>query len=280
MIINNENLFLIAIGIIWIIGAVIQDLKRREVDNIWNFSLIGIALAYRLAFSIYSSNYWYFLNGILGFVIFLILGNFFYYSRVFAGGDAKLLIALGTIIPLSYNWIINLKIFGYFTLLFLPGGSIYVFVFSLLLVFFNFRNFKKEFVKQVKNNKNFFIVGIAFFIIWIIFSFFIGFRISLFGLVFLLFPLLFIFAKSVEESCLVKLLNPDKITEGDWLYEDIIVNGKKIKASWDGVSKRELRFIREKYRRKILVKQGIPFTPGFLIGFLGVIFISWKWGLF
>ena len=44
----NENLFLIILGLVWIIGAVLQDLKRREVDNLWNFSLIFFALAYRL----------------------------------------------------------------------------------------------------------------------------------------------------------------------------------------------------------------------------------------
>ena len=100
-------MFLIALAIIWIIGAVLQDLKRREVDNIWNFSLIAIALAYRFGASIFIDNYWFFINGIIGFVIFLILGNIFYYARLFAGGDAKLLMALGAILPLSYEIPLN-----------------------------------------------------------------------------------------------------------------------------------------------------------------------------
>ena len=132
--INNENLFLILLAIVWIIGAIIQDMRRREVDNIWNFSLIGIALAYRLAISIGVSNYWYFFNGVIGLVVFLLVGNAFYYSRLFAGGDAKLLIALGTILPLSYNWIINFKIFGLFIMMFLIGGSIYVFSWSFIFL--------------------------------------------------------------------------------------------------------------------------------------------------
>ena len=80
-ILGYENLFLIILGFIWIIGAVIQDFKRREVDNIWNFSLIAFALAYRLSLSVYSENYWFFINGLLGLAIFLFLGNVFYYSR-------------------------------------------------------------------------------------------------------------------------------------------------------------------------------------------------------
>ena len=73
---SNENLFLIVLGFIWILGAVLQDLRRREVDNVWNFSLIFFALAYRASISIYTNDYWFFINGCLGFAIFLILGNF------------------------------------------------------------------------------------------------------------------------------------------------------------------------------------------------------------
>ena len=145
MIITNENLFLIILAVIWVIGAIFQDLRRREVDNIWNFSLIGFALAYRLSISIFSNNYWFFINGLIGLGIFMLFGNLFYYSRLFAGGDAKLLIALGTILPLS-TWIINIKIFSLFILLFLTGGSIYVLIWSLFLVVINFEKFKKEFM--------------------------------------------------------------------------------------------------------------------------------------
>ena len=70
-ILANENLFLIAIAVVWVVGAIMQDLRRREVDNLWNFLLIGIALAYRLAVSGFSGNFWFFINGALGFLIFL-----------------------------------------------------------------------------------------------------------------------------------------------------------------------------------------------------------------
>lgn len=280
MIITNENLFLIVIGLIWIIGAVVQDLRRREVDNIWNFSLIGVAFAYRFSVSLFNSDYWFFINGVLGFFIFLVLGNLFYYSRIFAGGDAKLLIALGSVLPLGFNWIVNLKIFITFIGFFLLGGSIYVFIFSLFLVFFNWKKFKKEFMKEAKLNKKSLILGFVFSLSWIIFSLFTNLSFLFFGFIFLLFPLLFTFAKSVEESCLVKALKPEELTEGEWLYENIFVNGKKIKASWDGVSRNDLILIKKKYRRKIWIKQGIPFTPGFLIGFMGILYISMNLGWF
>ena len=81
MIITNENLFLVVLALIWIFGAIIQDLRRREVDNLWNFSLIAFALAYRAAVSVYTNDYWFILNGVLGFGLFLLLGNIFYVPR-------------------------------------------------------------------------------------------------------------------------------------------------------------------------------------------------------
>ena len=46
--------------------------------NFVNFSLIAVALGYRAIVSVSTDNYWFLLNGLIGFVIFLILGNLFY----------------------------------------------------------------------------------------------------------------------------------------------------------------------------------------------------------
>ena len=278
MIINNENIFLIILAFVWIIGAIIQDLRRREVDNIWNFSLIGFALAYRLSVSMYSDNYLFFINGVLGFCIFLFLGNLFYFSRLFAGGDAKLLIALGTILPLSYDWVINFKIFGIYTILFFFTGAVYVMIWALVLLFGNLNKFNKEFKKQVRRYKIIFFASGLLFMLGILFSIiFYEIIFFLFGILVLLFPILFIFAKSIEESFMIKSVYPNKITEGDWLYKDINVGGKIIKAKWDGVSKRELNLMQKEYRGKVLIKIGIPFTPGFLFGLIALIFVFWKY---
>jgi hypothetical protein len=265
---------------VWVIGAILQDLHRREVDNLWNFSLIAIALSYRAGVSVFNFEPWFFINGLIGFGIFLILGNIFYYARLFAGGDTKLLIALGAILPLSYNWIVNFKIFGWFILLSFVGGSIYVLCWSIALVFLNWNNFKKEYFKQFKFYKSIFLISFIFVLVWIVLSLIFFNELAFMGLVFLLFPVLFIFAKSVEECCMVKKISPDQLTEGDWLYEDVFVNGKKIKSHWEGVSGAELKLISEKYRRKLLVKYGVPFTPAFLIGLLGIVWFSWKLGFF
>lgn len=281
MLINPENIFLIILALIWMVGAILQDLRRREVDNLWNFSLIGFALGYRFITVLFNGNYWFFLNGLIGLLIFFILGNIFYYSRLFAGGDAKLLIALGVIMPLSYDWIINLKIFGIFILGFIVLGSIYVLLWAIYLMFKNWNKFKKEFLKQWKNYEKIFLI---FFIVVILFIFIVLIKgpviLVLIGLIILLFPILFLFAKSIEESCMIKSISPDKLSEGEWLYRDLVVDGRKIRANWDGISADELRLIKRKYKKNILIKQGIPFTPSFLLGFIFLIFIFYRYGLF
>jgi len=276
-----ENWFLIFLGVVWIIGAVLQDIKRREVDNLWNFSLIAFALAYRLIISIWVGDYWFVLNGVLGFVIFLGLGNLFYYCRLFAGGDAKLVIALGAILPLSYNWITNLEIFGAFILLFLICGSIYALIWAFCLVFINFKDFKKEFVKLWKIYKKMFLIALAFAILWSLFAILMNrVFLILIGLVILLFPVLFVFAKAVENCYMIKSVKPNKVTLGDWLYEDILIGGKKIKSNWEGVTEKELKLIQKKCRKNILIKQGIPFTPSFLFGFIVLLWLAWRYGWF
>lgn len=281
-ILSLENLFLIVLALVWIFGAVLQDLRRREVDNIWNFYLIAIAIGYRLIVSVFNNNYWFVLNGILGLAIFLFIGNLFYYSRLFAGGDAKLVIALGSVLPLSYNWAINFKISGLFILLFLIFGSLYALVWSFVLMSYNFDEFKKEFIKQSRIYKKLYLISVVFavvlFVVLILFYFSLSLNKILFSfpILVLLFPVLFVFAKSIEETCLVKKIDKRELTEGDWLYKDIVVNGRKIKANWEGVSAEELRLIRQKYKGKIFVKYGIPFTPSFFFAFIALLFLIWE----
>jgi len=272
--IGNENLFLIALALVWIIGSIMQDLRRREVDNIWNFSLIAFALGYRLFFSVFSGNYWFFINGILGFVIFLVIGNLLYYSRVFAGGDTKLMIALGTILPLSYDWIVNFKIFGWFVILSLFMGGIYILIWGLSLMVLNWRAFNKSFARQFVSYRIIFLISLIFAVLWLLLGF-IDLRFILISLVIFLFPFLFIFSKSVEESCLTKFINNKEVTVGDWLARDIKVSRKIIKADWNGISETELKLL-QKTKQKVWVKYGIPFTPAFLFGFVVLLYVLRK----
>jgi len=271
-----ENYFLIVLAFIWIAIAVIQDIRKREVANWVNFSLVAIALSYRAFVSVFLWDYWYFVYGLIGFGIFFALANLFYYSRIFAGGDAKLLIGLGPILPFSYLFYENLKIFFYFIVLLMFCGSIYGLLYSVILSYRHKKQFSKEFLKQLKKNKRIILVFIIPAVFLFVFSLIV--EVSLFillPLLVLIFPFLYIYAKAIEESCMVKKIAAMDLTEGDWLHEKVKVGRKTIKPNWQGVSAEDLKILR-KLRKKVLIKQGIPFTPSFLFAFVILVLLRYS----
>lgn len=264
------EIFLIILALAYLIYASVSDLMKREVPNWICFSLIAFALAYRLIFSVLNSDIMFFVYGLIGLVVFVALGYGLYYARVFAGGDAKLLMALGPVLILSAGLIFNLYyIFGFIFLLMLFGG-IWGMIFSFSLVLKNKENFLKEFKKQIKINKKLFYSAmiIAIFSLGLLFLDYIFIFISV---LILIFPLLFVYAKGVEESCMIKEISGKELVEGDLLYENVKVRGKIIKPYWEGVSMEDIEILR-KSKKKIKIKEGIPFVPAFLPAFLALIY--------
>jgi len=267
-----EVIFLIVLALIWIIFATVQDLRMREVANWLNFSLIVFALGFRFFYSLFTEGggFNFFYQGLIGLVAFFVIGNLFYYGRIFAGGDAKLMIALGPILAFSHNLVVNLKIFLTFIFIFLFVGGIYGIFNSVVLSLKNSKNFKKEFVNSLKKYRKLASLVMSLGLVTMVLGFSNNLIFYLGALVFLL-PYLYLFAKSVDESCMVKKIKTNKLTEGDWLYEDVKLGKKLIKKSWGGLTKAQIREIKKKYKR-VLVKQGIAFVPVFLISF--ILFVS------
>ena len=262
-----EVIFLFALALIWLVFASIQDLRKREVSNWISFSLIIFALGFRFFYCLFSSgNFRFFYFGLMGLGIFFIIGNLLYYGRTFAGGDAKLMIALGTILPFSNSFLINIKIFIWFFLIFLFFGGLYGFVWSIVLSIKNFKNFKKEFFKQLNENKKLIYLVMLLGLVFMAF----GLKDDIFlilGVLIFISSYFYIFAKAVDESCMIKKIKSSQLTEGDWLYKNVRIDRKYIKASWEGLNKKEIKSIQKNYK-SILIRQGIPFVPVFLISFL------------
>jgi hypothetical protein len=98
-----------------------------------------------------------------------------------------------------------------------------------------------------------------------------------FGILVFIIPYFYLYAKSIDEVCMIKLIKTNYLTEGDWLYRDLKVGKKLIKANWDGLTKEQIKEIKKRYK-KIKIRQGIPFIPVFLISFLLLIYF-WTTGL-
>lgn len=275
---------LIILALVWLTFAVIQDFKYREIANWLNFSLIIFAMAIRLFYSIFTNNYTYILFGLFGLGVFFLIAHLFYYARIFAGGDAKLLIALGAVLPFANTLYENTLIFIVFIIALLFTGGLYTLAYSLALVFVNKNKFIKEFKKQFYQFKNYFFIAIAIAFLLIISSLILK-NIILAFLSFIIFilPFLFIYTKAIEKTYMLNYTETSKLTIGDWLAEPITINNKVIEPYWEGLSEEQLKLIQTHYHKKVLLKQGIPFSPSFLMAFLIITAIKYlmnsNWGL-
>lgn len=250
---------LIGITMVWLVAASVTDFKKREVSDWLSFSLIAIALAIGSAESIILWDPTPILTSLTGLGIFFVIAIVMYYCKLFAGGDVKLLTALGAVIP-SMDFLSNI----------LVAGSIYGLAYSLILAGINFRNFYFE----LKKSKDLFMISILFsMILFAGYIFTSNVFILLLVICALSITLIFIFVNSVEKSCLIKLVSPLKLTEGDWLLKDVKVKGKTIGANFEGLTKKEIAMIKSS-GKKVWVKYGIPFIPVFLLALLMTIFFE------
>jgi len=268
-----EVIFLWSLAFVWILFATIQDLRKREIANWLNFSLIIFAIAFRFFYSfLEAGDFNFFYQGLIGFAIFFALGNIFYYGKMFAGGDSKLMYALGPILPIYGALFLNLKFFLYFIILFLVIGSLYGIIFSLVIGIRNRKKVVKEFKKQLKKNRILFYLLILLAIVLLG----LGFLNILFfyvGIFIFILDYLIIYAKSIDEGCMIRKLKASKLTEGDWLYENIKIGKKVIKATWNGLGKKDIVLIK-KHKKEVLIRYGIQFGPVFLISFVVMIILK------
>jgi len=268
-----EVIFLLVLALVWIIFATISDFKTTEIPDWLSLSLVIFALGGRFFYSLFSSgDFSFFYQGLIGFGIFFVLENLMYYGKIFGGGDAKLMMAMGTILPFSNIFLTNLEIFISFLLLYLTIGGIYGLFASGYFALKNHKKFGKEFKfifrKSIRFSLVIMMIGILIMILGLIFE---KLFLLLGGLVFLL-PMMYVFAKATEESCMKKNISPKFLREGDLLYNNIKIGKRLIKAKWEGLSKKEIKIL-QKRNKLVMIKQGIAFGIVFLISLLLLIYV-------
>ncbi len=270
---------LFAVTLIGLVIATITDLKTREVPDWLSYGLIAVGLGLNLLFSFIYWNYWFFVNSLAGFLLFLIVALIMFYTAQWGGGDSKVLMGLGALIgfdvrftkfPFMIILLINILLIG----------AVYGLIWSLILMFKNLKNFLREFKKishrtKMVRLKTYLVVFALFMMILFLIN-----RRTMFGfflLVLLLMILitfyLWIFVKAIEKTCMIKKVTPHKLTEGDWIVKDIKYKGKYICGPKDlGIEKKQIEELINLYKQrkinKVSIKEGIPFVPSFLIAYI------------
>jgi len=250
--------FLFLLALILLIVASIQDIRKREVDNWLSFSLIAFSLAYVIFYSLLNQDISFFLHSLLGLTVFIALGFAFYYGRVFAGGDAKLIMGIGIIIGLTNSYL-------NFLLLLLISGAIYGTFYTLFISIKHRKKFAKEFKLLWKNEKKIYFVLASIILLLPAILLQNAVLLALPALA-ILFPVILIYGKAVE-NCLIFSKSYKELTVGDWLYKSIKLKNKTIHPHWEGLTESQIALL-QKNKKNILIKDGVPFVPAILLALI------------
>lgn len=268
-----------SIAFLYLLAGSISDIRTREVADWANYSLITLGIVSNLIFSLVSNDWNYILTSLMGFGAFLLLALLMFYTGQWGGGDSKMLMGLGALYGLGFKWTDN-SFLTFFLINTLIAGAVYGLLWALISAIKNRKKFLYEY-KKIASNKQNKLIRIALLILLVVgISVFVISNNPLTKLVsisssVMLFSTFYLWTiiKAVENSCMYKFVEPDKLTEGDWIAKDVKHKGKVITGPKDlGIEKHQISLLKKLYKqnkiKKILVKEGIPFVPSFFIGWI------------
>lgn len=243
------NLFLV-IAFIGLLSATVNDIKKREVADWISYSLFAALMASVIIYSVINLDFYPVLKALCYAVLMYAFGNILYYAKLIGGGDVKLLTAISPVF-LFFN------IFNFLIFIVLASGA-YGIAYSFALAAINWRKMKKE----MKHNF-LAVLFVIFLVLGIALNQWILILLSILALA----PWIVMFVSKVEKVALIKFYPASKLTEGDWLLKSVKIRGRWIKATADGLTKKDIAWIK-KAHAKVWIKEGIPYVPVLLIAFI------------
>jgi hypothetical protein len=274
-------MFFYIIGFFSLLIASVCDFKKKEIPDILSYSFIMIIFFLRILFS-FERGFLFFLEGILGMVALGVFGTVLFYLGLWGGGDVKILIALGGLFGLGFELSLISPLIIFFACI-AVAGSFYGVIFMFVLSMINFKSFKKRFSVVLRKNKKRILVFFFFFLALVIIAslmdksfFLIGF-LFLFFFFFLFF--LFLVSKTLEKIYFKKIVDVEKLTEGDWLSEEIKSEGVVVfKSKKEGLYKKDIEKLIQMKKNgiidKVEIKTGMPFVPVFFFAFILFIIVQ------
>lgn len=256
-----------------LLTASYTDFRKREVPDWLNYGLIFAVLGIRTIFS-FELGWNVLISGILGFSAGFLLALLFYYTNQWGGGDSKLLMGMGGLIGISYPFSSDSWNFLFFFIALLLFGAIYGVLFLIYTAITKRKIFLPRFKEILKQFRilHFAVIGIT--TAGLIFSLFYPVLLPL-----AIFPSAFFyllaFVSAVEKKCFIRKVHPGHLTEGDWLADDLVHQGKKLmeKKTLELEDLKRIRAWHSEGRiESVLIREGIPFVPSFLIAYLVLLF--------
>ncbi|MBI2103241.1 prepilin peptidase [Candidatus Woesearchaeota archaeon] len=255
------------ITFLFLAAASYSDLRTREVPDMLSYGLIIVALGIRGIF-VPELGWGLLLSGALGFAACFLLAWLFYKTNLWGGGDSKLLMGMGAVIGINYPLDLSSLLLLWFFVLLLFLGSIYGLCWLFGLSVIRWKVCKPKFIEKVHQfEKVQWGLGLGSLVV-------VG--LSLLDVLWLFFLLpvfvfyLFLFVTTIEEECFVKRVSPAKLTEGDWLGEEIFVDEERFprrRALEMKDIEKLLAAHKEGKLPSVVIREGVPFVPSFVLAY-------------
>ncbi|MBS3164021.1 prepilin peptidase [Candidatus Woesearchaeota archaeon] len=280
--------FLLAgVALVGLAVGTYTDIRTREVPDWANFGMILAGLGIRAAYAADALDFSILLSGLLGLGVCFLAASAMYYAGQWGGGDSKLLMGIGSLmgIDLPLRFVLgslpNLLVFW---LLLLFTGALYGMAVSVVLSLKNRDRLLAQLAPMVRQSRlklaavvGFSLALAAFGILADPYMRLLSFAVAGIGV---LTMLLWLYVRAVEVSCMIKDTPVGRLVEGDWIAEDVVVDGKRLCGPKDlGIERKQIALLQELAEQgklvTVRVKEGIPFVPPFLFAFI----LTWVWPL-
>lgn len=248
------------------------DLKKREIPDELSIGLIIAAIILKILHAYEISNFSILINSLIGFLLFLGISLLMYYTRQWGGGDAKLFMAIGIALPYYPGELTifnpNLNVSFLFIIIF--NILIFGFLYGMgYIVYLLIKNKSKLNKLKLRINKLYFLLPLAIMILSLFFMYELRLLLLILAFLVLICPYLFKIVKFAENEIMTYKIKINKLTEGDWILNDIFYKGKNIYSKKSpGVTKEQIKLFIKYKIKDVIVREGIPFVPAIFLGIL------------
>lgn len=253
----EADLVMLSLSSILLAISSITDIRRKEVPDFLTNTFILFGTLSQLTIFISTWNWDRLIWVAISSAFSVAVGILLYFSGIWGGGDVKVLAACALLFGyVEMDELFFLKFFSNFLLVGAFYGSAF---FSLVFL----RNFSR--ISRWRKMFNFALIACVLLLSLLFHQFW---YVILMGGILIW---LSVNAEWVEGS-MRKYVEIPRLTEGDWLVKPVKYKGIVVEPRPTGLTKEDLKKLRRLYRmgrmKKVLIKEGAPFVPAFLIAFL------------
>jgi len=250
--------FALVVALAGSLVAGLWDLKTTEIPDEIPTLMAAIGIFTWFLFMLTTGSYFPLLLSLAAGTIYLAFGWSMYKLGQWGGGDAKLMAAVGYLIPYLPGVIFFQ--FAFFVNIFFVGAA-YIFVYALILGLN--RRVPKLFLNDLRKNLKT-VLGVPLLFLASFFGFmrYLGHMqpmLLLYSFLIILFLVLFYrYGRVIENHVFKKTIPASKLRVGD-----VILDSK----TWDGLTEEQVREIKKK-RKRVTIKEGVRFGPVFFLSLI------------